>query len=202
MACKNKIILFLLAIALCACQQKGNYVEKLYYDSGELEFLCERVNDSTLYVIEYYKNGNKKSETTYVDSMAKGKASEYYSDGTLKWEGEYYDGKMIAWEGDSIDVPNLKMYLDIRGDVDTLIAGQSYEIRTYVKGIHPKLYMVGVGAENCSCHENIENKDMYPDFIIPKNEGTVYVCLNFPDKNGTVIVGKYQRCFVVPVKER
>lgn len=47
-------------------------------------------------VTEYYKNGNKKYETTYDNGKPSGKYLTWFKDGSKKAEGEYQEGQRIG----------------------------------------------------------------------------------------------------------
>jgi antitoxin component YwqK of YwqJK toxin-antitoxin module len=47
-------------------------------------------------VTEYYKNGNKKYETKYVNGKPSGKYLTWFKNGTKKAEGEYQNGQRVG----------------------------------------------------------------------------------------------------------
>ena len=188
MGAQKVIIIFCVFFLLVGCKNK---VERWYYDSGKLYAEREIFNKHKSYGKSYYENGFLKDEGFLKDdSIPNGFWKEYYSDGTLKWRGEYNDGHMVFWKDERPDYDTVYKRIDLRGNPEKLIVGEKYELRTYVEGIHPDFYQVAVGSSNCKIDQNIKNEDMYPDYIVAKDTGFVYIYLIFPDENDVIIAGK------------
>ena len=68
---------------LFSCNRQNG---KFYKETGELDYEEKVVNDSTIIQTEYYANGNRKQEVTYVNSLPKGLSVEYYENGNRKRE--------------------------------------------------------------------------------------------------------------------
>lgn len=63
---------------------------KVYYPTGQVAEVKHFENDlENGPWIQYYENGNKKMEATYVNSILEGKAYFYYLDGTKRIDGRY-----------------------------------------------------------------------------------------------------------------
>ena len=67
----------------------GLYLQKKYYESGELRFENQLENG---YFKEYYKNGIIKTSSNYRDWQLHGKWIKYFQNGSVEWEVEYYNG--------------------------------------------------------------------------------------------------------------
>ncbi len=74
---------------------KESYAVQEYYRSGVVRMEgASKTNNGYSYdgeVVNYYKNGVKKSTTNYVKGLKNGKDFEWYENGSKKLEGEYVE---------------------------------------------------------------------------------------------------------------
>ncbi|GEM_PF-3677157 len=215
-----RLIFYILFITmLFSCNRQNG---KFYKETGELDYEEKVVNDSTIIQTEYYANGNRKQEVTYVNSLPKGLSVEYYENGNRKremiWinslEGsgfckEYYSDGALKWDGrvvrGEVFVPEavrhaekLNVYLDLKNVCDTLIVGKTYEFRIIVPIIHEEAYLVSYSGACCEFNKGEDTA--YPYSLVPIESGCVYVCVNFMDEEGAIIVGKNECRFRMVVK--
>ncbi len=125
---KNIIFLLITLSLFGSCQD----TKKEYYGTGELKSLIKFVNDSTIEIVNYYKNGNTKSQGNIINDIKTGLWKEWYPDTTLKWEGYYFEGEREI----VVSRQNPVIKLDVSHN--SLRVGETYAFKIYVKGLHPE----------------------------------------------------------------
>jgi antitoxin component YwqK of YwqJK toxin-antitoxin module len=76
---------------------KPDGVAKVYYRNGQLKRETEFVNGVQRgKCVGYYENGKIASEEIYDDTKLEGHAKYYDATGKLKWEADFAKGKMVA----------------------------------------------------------------------------------------------------------
>jgi len=214
----NYFLVVPLLLLLLACNH--NKTDKFYYDSGELWYETYLIDKQKqiYHCTVYYKNGVIESEGTVLeDGTRDGKWKEYFSDGTLKWNGFMNKGNIVISKTEKM--PNfiqLPLRLEIEGNPEVLKVGEAYKIRTIVEGIHPSIYDVLVSypdsrkVENnkdrkffTHISKNEEDSDRFPFVVTPKAAGKMYIMLVFPNEDGVLTFGidELEASFVYNVVE-
>jgi len=197
---KIKIIIVTLSIVCISCK---NEIKKEYYSTGELKYENSILNDSTAYLRVFYKNGKiQKEGKLNLKNQRIGHWKDYYSDGLLYWEGDYIDGHLfISKPGEWPDYKKMSTQLEIYGNPDTLIVGNSYKIRIFMTSVDPTAYLVTY-ADYSEVEVNRENPDEFPYIITPKKTGRFEVLMTFPNELGKYIRYKSTKAFILHVKNK
>ena len=183
-----------------SCKDK---VTRYYYDNGNLEMEVFFVSDSISYLKEYSEKGNLIQEGTLLhDSIADGHWKVFYSDGQLWWEGEIKNDVIqdsCEWHWLECMKDRLKG-IEIEGNPQELVVGNTYKFRLVMPEIHPQFYTVlGYNYQNI---ENPDTDDPYPYmFKCAENTGNFFILL-FMNRNGHFMKGNPQfHFFITPSKK-
>lgn len=185
-----------------SCKDK-NKVTKYYYDNGNLKSEVFFVSDSIGYLKKYSEKGNLIQEGTLLfDSIMDGHYNYFYADGQIWWQGKIKNNVIqdsCKWRWLECIKDKLKR-VEIEGNPQELVVGNTYKFRLIMPEIHPQFYAV-FGYD----YQNIENHDIddpYPYmFKCTENTGNSFV-LMFMNRDGHFIIGNPEyHFFITPSKE-
>ena len=161
------------------------------------------VSDSISYLKEYSEKGDLIQEGILLhDSILDGHWKVFYPDGQLWWEGEVKNNVIqdsCKWNWLECIKDRLKR-VEIEGNPQELVVGNTYKFRLIMPEIHPQFYAVfGYNYQNI---ENSDEDDPYPYmFECAKNTGSFFT-LMFMNKDGYFIIGNPEYpFFITPAKE-
>lgn len=116
--------------------KKDSYAVTEYYLSGKISMSAVTKNKNSLKFeglhVDYYENGNKKQESTYIDNKLIGKQLQWYENGDKKSEKE------ISWDAkNKISTVNILQFWNKEGQQTVIDGNGQYEItdgNNYEKG--------------------------------------------------------------------
>lgn len=178
----KKCLIVILVVILFFSGACGNKVEKSYYDSGQIKeqrSLNARKDTLNYYVVQYYRNGQKKSEGRIVNGNRDGYWEEWYGDGDVKWRGDYLDG--VREHRILTDIKSSIMFSD-----NVLIKGKETYLRIVVEGIHPEDF---ISACSNGVFRRLWDNDNFNYVIIPEKPGNIRFYFFLSGDNKMRLVG-------------
>jgi len=100
----KKLLLLLFLIPLISCTEDWTGEKEVTYlqDRNGIKYEVNSEVGFTGKYVEYYKNGQKKSELNYKNGKENGLDTRWYGNGQKSYEGNYkngkYDGLWTGWD--------------------------------------------------------------------------------------------------------
>ncbi|MHB9054876.1 MAG: hypothetical protein ACYC2P_01810 [Paludibacteraceae bacterium] len=190
---RNKsIIIVVLVLLLIGCNK---FEKKYYYPSGKVMTVIQLIDASEgKYYSKFYDESGCLIIEGFVDSegIPNGFRKEYYKDGRLKWRGNVDSLGIVLPDSIWGNMQNYFSAIEIKNHPTTLLVNHEYDLRTYVEGIHPDVYLVTDSNYNKLPKSNDEN---FSYKFTPLKEGNIKIYLIFPDSNGNIISGRDMKIY-------
>jgi len=154
------VLAFVILITAC-----GNKKVQKFYSNGQLkeEIVFEKKSDTAKYlIVNYYPNGQIKSEGKVINGIKCDNWQEWYADGSIKWVGRYKNGNR------SIELSFDKPIIILKDSI--LRKSNATYLKIYLEGVHPEDMAI---ACNNGIVKSSPNKDLFDYVLIPKNEGFI-----------------------------
>jgi hypothetical protein len=155
-------MLLIIIVVLGSCEQNK---EIKYYTSGKVkeERIYRKSKDTSMYFETYYYiNGSIKSEGHICKNEKNGLWKEWYSDGSIKWDGLYNDNIR------EYEIPLTSPNIILKDSILELNVPSNLRVDGH--GIHPDDFIIY--CKN-GIIKNADNKDLFDFTIIPERKGFI-----------------------------
>ncbi len=168
-----------------------------YYPNGQIKSETDSISVGQYRVIRYYDNGKKQEEGKYSSNLRDGEWIEWYSNGSIRWQGEYVRGKIQYNDDDGLLGTECSLEYDRKENY--FPKGVPTPIRVKIKGVNP--FDISAITVFNGLGERSTNVDLFDYDITPYKEGEITVTLEIRINAGKKKGTSKRFCeFTIPVK--